>query len=141
VRRLLNEGKPQEAMETVSSHARSGSKALINAYGVCLMRTGRYREAVNILRGLVYQGDTFAMAEDTPAVVKTNYATALLLNDNVDGCEAILNQLKGEETPTSARLTAAITRWKQDLSFFQRVQRIWGTPSLKVSLDFPPGDV
>ena len=76
-----------------------------------------------------------------PAVVKTNYATAVLLSDKIDGCESILSQLNGEETPASAGLMAAISRWKHDLSLFQRLQRIWGTLSLKVSLDFPPGDV
>jgi cell division GTPase FtsZ len=140
VHMLLDKGNPEEALTIVSKHLHSGSKALINAYGVCLMRTGRSEEAVKVLRDLVYQGNTFEMRPDAPAAAKTNLATALLLSHRIEGCRAILIQMKEEEDPTVTRLESAIAEWKKSLSLFQRLQRVWGTPSMPVSLDFPPGD-
>lgn len=141
IRRLFSEGKPQEALAIVSANLRSGSKVLINAHGVCLMRLGRYDEAVKVLRNLVYPSGSFAMARDVPEVAKVNLATALLLSQSVDGCQAILSQLDGRENPTVLKLQAAIAAWKRKLSLFQRLQCLWGNPNVPVSLDFPLGEL
>lgn len=138
---LLSEGKPQQALETALPNLRSGSKALINAHGVCLMRLGRYDEAVKVLRNLVYPSGSFMMASDVPEVAKVNLATALLLNQSVAGCQAILGQLNRSEHPTVPKLQAAIVAWHRKLSFFQRLQCLWGNPNVPVPLDFPPGEL
>jgi hypothetical protein len=61
VRALLDAGEPEKALARISTHlrSRSGSKTLINAWGVCLMRMGRIDEAIKLFRGLVYHGDSF----------------------------------------------------------------------------------
>jgi hypothetical protein len=141
LRRLFSEDKPQEALEVVSANLRSGAKVLVNAQGVCLMRLGRYDEAAKVLRDLVYPSTSFAMARDVPEVAKTNLATALLLSQGVDGCQAVLSQLNNRVNPTVIRLQAAIAAWKRRLSLFQRLQCLWGTPNVPVSLDFPPGEL
>jgi hypothetical protein len=141
VRVLLDQGNPQEALAVLSPHVRSGSKLIANAYAVCLMRLRQYDEAAKRLRELVYQGSSLAMAPDLPVIVKVNFATALLLAHNVDGAQSILNQLDEDEDKATAKLKAAISRWRKSLTFFQRVQCLWSTPSKPVSIDFPPGEV
>jgi len=141
VRALLSRNDPQAAMEVLSPHMRSRSKLIINAYGVCLMRMGRNEEAMELLRELVFQGNSFALSTDVPSVVKTNFATALLLTHNVDGAQSVLNQLDETKDEAVARLKAAIAKWKKSLSLFERLQCLWGTPEKRVVLDYPPGEV
>jgi thioredoxin-like negative regulator of GroEL len=141
VRILLSQDKPQEALEAVSPHLRSRSKLIVNAYAACLMRLGHHEKAANILRDLVYQGSSLAITSDLPTVVKTNFATALLLTHKVDGAESILDQLDETKDNTTARLKAAVARWNRSLTFFQRLQCLWGTPDVPVAIDFAPGEV
>lgn len=143
VRTLLDQGNPREALAVLSPHAGSGSKLIVNAHAVCLMRLGRHEDAAKLLRALVYRGNSLAMSPDLPVIVKTNFATALLLTHNLDGAQAVLNGLdKNEGEDEAARnLRALISGWKKSLTFFQRLQCLWGTPDAPVSIDFPPGQV
>ncbi len=141
VRALLIEGKPQEALTVLSPHLQSGSKMIVNAQAVCLMRLGRHDEAVKLLRELVYRGSSLAMASDLPTIIKTNFATALLLTHNVEGAQAVLRELSSSEDDATAELNMAVSEWKKSLTFFQRMQCLWSTPGKPVSIDFPLGRV
>jgi hypothetical protein len=115
-----------------------------NARGVCLMRLGRYEDAVRLYRGLVLQaGGTWARA-DVPTLHKTNFATALLLDGHPSGCLSQLEEIGDPNYPPVIRLRQALAKWQSTLGILQRLNWWFGRiepPHCKVSLDFPPGDV
>jgi hypothetical protein len=105
------------------------------------LRLGDAQGAVGVLRSLVL-GMGVALKPDAPAVFKTNFATALLLENNVSGCLSALAEVHDAQDPAVIRLRAAIQRWKKNLSFREKVQwYLGGQPARKVDLDFPPGDL
>jgi len=138
---FLDAGQPDKALEALRSN-RQRSKALLNAYGVCLMRTGQIDKANAVFRDLAIPGGGFCLDPDAPTVFKTNYATALLLGKHVDGCVGVLNQIKDQSHPAVRRIRGAIEEWKRTLG---RVRRFFipllGLPDEAVPLAFPPGDL
>jgi hypothetical protein len=113
-----------------------------NAKGVCLMRLGKPAAAVVVYRCLVLNpGQTFLRA-DRPTYFKANYATALLLAGNVDGCLHILHQIR-DESPEVRQLRATIHQWETTLSFWQKLD--WWInhtvpPDHPISMSFVPGE-
>jgi len=140
VKTLLQEQRPEEALDVIA-RSRLKSPWITNAIGACQLRLGNGKQAVAAFQGLVlYSG--VLLKRDAPMVFKTNYAAALLASDNLAGCLSLLNEVNEEENPTVQRLRAAIQRWKQSLSFWQKFQwYLGGDPGRKVMLDFPLGEV
>jgi hypothetical protein len=137
---LLREGQADKALDVL---ARAGVKSpwVTNALGVCQLRLGSVKVAVDLFRGLVL-GAGLLLRKDVPAVFKTNYATALLLSGNVDGCLVALGEVGDEQSPTVQRLREAVRRWQQRLTIWQKLN--WwmgGQPDCPVTLDFLPGDL
>lgn len=140
VRSLLQQGKPEQALNVVNS-ARLTSPEMDNARGVCLMRMGNLEQATQHFRHLVFRSGV-GLAPDAPADYKVNYATALLLSGNLPGCNTVLNEVYEKAHPGMQQLKAAIRRWKQSLSFGQRLTMLIGVqPSTPVTLDYAPGIV
>jgi hypothetical protein len=141
VDKLLREGQPERALEIIS-RAKINSPWVTNAAAVCQLRLGNAKVAVDVFRGLVLASGGLILRQDIPAAFKTNYATALLAMNNLGGCLSVLAELRDEEHPGALRLRAAVQRWKQGLSLWQKIQ--WytgGEPACLVTLDFPPGDL
>lgn len=101
--------------------AAGNDRQLLNAKGVCLMRTGRFAEAIRLYRDLVIHSGCTWMRHDVPLVYRTNYATALALGGIPSGCLAILAELKDEQNLTVTNLRAAIRAWESQLSFWQQL--------------------
>jgi hypothetical protein len=115
---------------------------IVNAIGVCLLRLGRYDEAIELFRRLVLAPGCTWM-RPVPIAYKTNYATALLLGRHPAGCVDILGELACEENPTVQALRSAIKRWESQLSFWQRLNWRFGQiepRNCQVSIDVTPGD-
>src|SRR5262249_50297263 len=66
------------------------------------------------------------LREDVPAVFKTNYATALLGADNLPGCLRVLEEIRDEEDAAVGRLRAAIGRWQNGRTFWQKLAGFLG---------------
>ena len=139
VRARLNEGKPREALDLLRRYGIS-SEELRNAYGVCLMRTGELAKAVEAYRDLVIDRSGVCLKPEAPAVFKTNFATALLLTNNVSGCLSVLKEVGPAQHPAVIRLRAAIARWRCSLGWRQRIAfALYGKePGKPVLLDGPP---
>jgi len=120
------------------------SPQIHNARGVCLLRLGRYEEAVRLYRGLVlHAGGTWSKS-DVPTHFKTNFATALLLHGHASGCYSMLGEIDNESHPAVIRLRQAIKKWQAGLKFSHRLNWWFGRidpPHCHVSIDFPPGDL
>jgi hypothetical protein len=138
---LLDEGKPALALDAIA-RLRINSPWARNALGVCQLRLGNAGVAVEVFRGLVLAAGGLILRDDAPVVFKTNYATALLAAGNVGGCQGVLAEVRDETNPAVARLRAAIRRWHDGLTFWQRLNWWMGVqPERPVVLDHRPGDL
>lgn len=139
VRDLLDNDRPRDAIDLIAKFGANNSE-LRNAYGVCLMRAEEYEKALDVYRNLCV-GQGVALKSDAPVVHLVNYATALLLQQNVEGCLDILQKLRPLSHSAAIRLQTAVDRWRQSLPWWQRLGMKIGAiePNVKVKLDFPPG--
>jgi hypothetical protein len=141
VRELLDQGRPGEALNYIT---RSGNESpeMENARGVCLLRLGRFDEAIAVLRDITY-GDLPGIPGDTPALFQANFAVAVLgANHAKDAALAIADRLQGSEHPEAARLKAAVRQWKKSLGPLGRFRcRVGLYPAKPVPLDKHAGAV
>lgn len=137
---LLDAGDAQRALDLIGS--KPTDSFLQNARGVCLMRLGRVREAIDLYRDIVLHGDALNLDLAQPAIFLTNFATALLLDRNVTGCRSALSELRQDDHPSVVRLLEFIGRWKKGLSWWHRFLFItYGEVRRPVVVDFPPGEL
>jgi len=137
---LLAENNPKEALEYIG-RTKSGSPWLRNAAGVCHMRLGHAKSALDTLKGLSLGACGFDLRLEAPMVFKTNYAVALLLSDNRDGFFRVLEDLHDESHPALDRLRKAVLDWKKSLSFFGKLRWRLGGNAAPLTLPFAPGDL
>ena len=140
IRILLDQGRAQEALNLIE-HLGQNSPVMENARGVCLLRLGRFEEAILALREITFQGYV-CIPRETPAIFQTNFATALLLANHKDAAINIIHRLDEKQHPAIARLKSAIERWKKGLSPLLKMRCAMGFyPACPVLLDFAPGDL
>lgn len=116
---------------------------LHNARAVCLLRLGRAEQAVHLLRCLVLKPGGLLVRADIPTVYKTNFATALLLNDHPSGCSGLLNEVSDESNPAVIKLRLALKKWERGLNLWHRLWWRLGRiepANRPVTIDFEPGD-
>lgn len=138
---LLREGQPRKGLDLL---ARSGvgSPWAANATGVCLLRLGDTRRAIELFRGLVLGQGGLVLRWDVPTEFKTNFATALLMDGNVPGCTSVLAEVRGDDHPAVRKLRAPIRRWQEGMSLWEKVCWHFGSPPDRpVELGFEPGDL
>ena len=114
-----------------------------HAKAVCLMRLGRYTEAIAVLRKLVLNPGCIWMRPEIPLLYKTNFATALLLGGHPAGCTAVLSEIDNDNHSSVIRLREIIKRWEKTLSFWQRLNWRWCViepVNRPVTIDFVPGE-
>lgn len=140
--KLLDAARPKDAVELIWKYGTSSAE-LSNAYGVALMRAGETAKAVELYRSLCLNESGLVMKGNLPTAFKANYATALLLANNVVGCVATLREIKEKDDPYLLKLHAAIDRWRRSLGWWQRLTFDWFSADLgrPVPLDFPPGEL
>jgi hypothetical protein len=127
-------------LEQILGGSPRDQRAVENARGVCLMRLGRNEEAVAVFRGLALSG--LFLRADVPVIFAVNLATALLVEQNLDGCCRILDELerRGESCPASIKVRAAIAAWKKGMSWTERLKGVLGVRK-PILLDYSPGDL
>jgi hypothetical protein len=140
VEKLLQAGKPKRALDLLArSKAHLGWST--NATGVCLLRLGQADRAVELFRNLVLSGSLF-LRPDVPTAWKVNFATALLMADNLGGCLQLLAEIEEQDHPGVRRLRAALQCWHSGLSVWEKVRWFLGVqPARRVELDFLPGEL
>lgn len=140
VNALLQEQSPEKALEVIN-RSKLKSPWITNAMGVCQLRLGNAKPAAGVFQTLVTHTGVL-LKPDAPRVFKTNYAAALLASDNLAGCLSVLHEINAEDDPSVRQLRGAIQRWKQSLSFLQKLQWYLGDyPQRPVILDFPLGEL
>lgn len=140
VEKCLQEGQPKKALEVLSRN-KIPSAWSTNAVAVCLLRLGQADRAIELLRPLVLSGSLF-LRPDVPTAWKVNFATALLMTDNLFGCLQVLRDIRDEQHPSVQRLRGAFHRWQKGLPLWQKIQWfLGGHPARRVELDYLPGEL
>jgi WD40 repeat protein len=136
VRQKLTINQPSQALSLLETISDKGSYEY-NAIAVCHLRLGNYQRAIDVLRNIIFVANSISMRNDVPTLCKVNFATALLMQGNIDGCENMLASLEQYQHPIAIRLKAAITKWQNSLSFWEKIglRRSVGKPVI----DFAPG--
>jgi hypothetical protein len=140
---LLNEGRHQAAIDLIN-HSKQTTPAVENARGVCLMRLGKFPEAVSVLSEIVFLKGGVVAPPGTPIIHLTNLAVAMLKINNVSGALSILRQIpdKDKDHPSAVKIDSALARWKRSLNLFHKLQLAMGLNANKsVKIDFVPGDL
>lgn len=119
-----------------------GSERLVDLEGVRLLREGKVEQAVQVFRSLVV-GPALCLRRDLPARSLANFATALLLDQNVDGCRGVLDELRkrGQSTPQSDELERCIRQWRQGLSWCDWLKGLFLGSARPIQLSFRPGEI
>jgi hypothetical protein len=140
VEKLLQAGQPKQALDLLA-RSKVHLPWSTNATGVCLLRLGQADRAVELFRNLVLSGSLF-LRPDVPTAWKVNFATALLMADNLAGCVRLLAEIEEEDHPGVQRLRAALQSWHNRLSVWEKVRWFLGEqPARRVELDFLPGEL
>jgi hypothetical protein len=140
VQQLLEEGKPKEALNFLRSSGTATTPHLGNALGVCLLRLGDAEQAIQVYRGLLFADGGLSLSRSAPTTFKANFATAMLMKNNVSGCLDVLSETEEKQHPAVQQLRAAIRRWRKGLTFGQKIKSFLGIAhDNPVPLDFPPG--
>lgn len=115
---------------------------LRNARGVCLLRLGCYTEAIQWYRATLLRSGSITMRSDLPTYLKTNFATALLLAGQIEGCISALTEAQDDRNPVVVRLQSNLKKWAKQLTMGQWLSWKFGTldpAHANVTLDFAPG--
>lgn len=139
VAECLTAGDPAAALALIGQRP-TGERYVENARGVCLLRLGRASEAVDLYRELLVDRDSLILDLEAPPAFLVNFATALLLSGNIDGCRSTLEELKRDADPDVIALRAAMAKWRSDQGWWAKMKfALSGTVAKPVVLDFPPG--
>jgi hypothetical protein len=130
LRQLIDLGEFQQALGLLKDYPEEGE--FTNAKAVLLMRTGKPREAANLLRRHVWDLKTFTMNLNVSEHVRLNFATTLLMTGHVAGCAGIIRSLNGEVNEQANALLNAIRSWEESLSVLRWLDwKICGIEHLK----------
>jgi len=141
IRELLDHDRPGEALDFIT-HSGNDSPEMENARGVCLLRLGRFDEAIAVLQEVTFQGLP-GIPPHTPVLFQVNFAFAMLrANRDKGGALLISDRLQGSEHPEAAKLKAAVRQWKESLGPLGRLRcRLGLYPAKPVPLDEHAGAV
>jgi pentatricopeptide repeat protein len=112
-----------------------------NARGVCLLRMGKFEEALQLFRQMVLAPGCTWMKRDLPVIYRTNFCTALLLGGHPSGCYNCLGEINEQHHPSVSRLREAMQQWEQQLSWWPwLLWKLGVEPGVPIELEFNPGD-
>jgi len=138
---LVSQGNFERAFQLLN--AKGEDLESQHAKAVCLMRLGRYTEAIQVFRRLVLNPGCIWMRPDRPLLYKTNFALALLLGGHPAGCTAVLSEIDQDKHPSVIRIRALIRRWEKTLPFWEKFNWRWCAiepVNRPVIADFAAGD-
>jgi tetratricopeptide (TPR) repeat protein len=140
VRVLLQANQPGQALALIEE-SRLFTPEVRNAQGVCLLRLGNHERALMIFRELVLRG--LNLRSDVPLAFRTNYATALLADGNLVGCESALADIErqGDVNEAWRALKECIRRWRASLSFLDKVKTAALGVRKPIPMDFALGEL
>lgn len=133
-------GHPDRALAELA-RLQLNTDAVRNARGVCLLRIGRYDDAIQLFRRLVLAPGCTWMKTDLPVIYLTNFCTALLLGGHPAGSYDCLCEIAERNHPSVIRLLAALKQWERSLPWWPRMLWKLGVdPGASIEVEFTPGE-
>lgn len=133
-------GDPEHALNRLGK-VKGNSPPLINARGVCLLRLGRYEDALRLFRGLVLPAGCTWMKMELPVIYRTNFCLSLFLAGHPAGCANCLVEVSERSHPSVIRMNELLEHWEKSLPWWPRLQWKLGVePQVPLKVDFPPGE-
>ncbi len=137
---LAERGQLEEALAHLAQ-TKSKDDRIRNARGVCLMRLGRYDDAISLFRSLVMELGTPNLRQGIPTIFATNFALALLLSGRWSGCQEALGDIKDRHHSSVIHTKSIFDQWLSKLGWLEWLNwKLGSDPSMVVKLDFPPGE-
>lgn len=118
VRAFIEQGDYQRALTGLTNNL-ADSEA-INCRAVCLMRLGKFSQAIGPLRTLALNTSTFHLRSETPLHIRINYALALFFGGEPAGGMEALSDIRREDDPQIKLLRAHAKQWTAAMNVFQR---------------------
>jgi len=120
---IIAQGDYNRALQWLQANGHGSSDQ--NDRAVCLIRLGRFTEAVEILRSLVCNFGCIWMRKEAPVVYKTNFALSLLLGGHPAGCKSLLGEINDETNAAVIKMRSIISNWESTMTFWQRINWRW----------------
>ena len=128
---------------SVNGEMLTGDLLIHDIRGVCLMRIGKIKDAVQLYRSLILAPGTTDLRQGMPPETQRNYATSLLMSGRPSGALDLLRSPYSDESLANVRLRSAIMCWEQTLPWWQRLDWKLNRTEPKrcyIPLDFEPGE-
>jgi len=92
-----------------------------NVAAVCMIRLGRFKEAIDLLRTVTVNSNINRMRDDVPAHIRINFAIALFYGGQPAGGLEALYEIDRDDDPSVVMLRAHARRWVAGMSFLRRL--------------------
>lgn len=119
VKTLVDQGDFQRAFDSVPNQ--SSDVEVINCRAVCLLRLGKFAQAIPPLRSIALNTSTFHLRTEVPEHIKINYAIALFFGGEAAGGLDALTDIKREDDPQVKMIRGRAKAWVTSMSWLRRL--------------------
>ncbi len=124
LKHLINNDNIKDALE-ILNHSADKSLMFQNARAVCFMRENLLKEALDLLRSMVFHNNALTADLQIPEVIRLNLAEAMLISGNIAGAVTLMNEC-GERTVQKEKLLQSVENWKKELPFWKKIDIFFG---------------
>lgn len=135
VKLLTDQGNYQRAFDAIPNS--SSDMEVLNCRAVCLMRMGKFAQAIVPLRSVALNMSTFHLRPEIPDHIKINFAIALFFGGEPAGGFDALADIKREDDPQVQMLRARAKAWAAGMSWLRRLD--WYVNRIAPKLGPTPG--
>lgn len=122
----LMDARQFDAAEKLLARLPPNSPTAMNARAVLLIRTGRFAEATDVLREMVFPAGGLMMDSSTDPAWRANFCLALHLAGNHEGFVTYVQQLSPRDHPAVQVLTGALADWRKSVARLPILKRMFG---------------
>jgi hypothetical protein len=110
-----------------------------NVAAVCMIRLGRFKDAIDLLRTVTVNSNINRMRDDVPAHIRINFAIALFYGGQPAGGLEALYEVAQDDDPAVIGLRDHARRWVSEMSFLRRLDWRFNGIAPK-TLPLPPAE-
>jgi hypothetical protein len=92
-----------------------------NVAAVCMIRLGRFKDAIDLLRTVTVNSNINRMRDDVPIHIRINFAIALFYGGQPAGGLEALYEVDRDDDPAVLMLREHARRWVSGMSFLRRL--------------------
>ena len=118
VKLQIDQGNYQRAFDAIPNN--SSDIEVLNCRAVCLMRMGKFAQAIVPLRSIALNTSTFHLRPEIPEHIKINFAIALFFGGEPAGGLDALADISREDDPQVQALRARAKAWSASMNWLKR---------------------